>query len=135
MTTRRSERRGRPSSAYEARQLWTWALHMYGVTLAIPPYAWCGKTAWGRMHNGRVDHCPIKWSSGVIARLDRASSHHRPGILDARSSRAMTTWCSTKYPMTAFTPLPIDAATPDLVAALARGMTAVLVAPPGAGKT
>jgi ATP-dependent helicase HrpB len=37
--------------------------------------------------------------------------------------------------MTAFTPLPIDAATPDLVAALARGTTAVLVAPPGAGKT
>src|SRR5215470_2583842 len=32
-------------------------------------------------------------------------------------------------------PLPIDAATPDLVAALARGSTAVLVAPPGAGKT
>src|SRR5215468_9709935 len=37
--------------------------------------------------------------------------------------------------MTAFTPLPIDAATPNLVAALARGTTAVLVAPPGAGKT
>src|SRR6266852_3382166 len=37
--------------------------------------------------------------------------------------------------MTAFPPLPIDAATPDLVAALARGTTAVLVAPPGAGKT
>jgi ATP-dependent helicase HrpB len=37
--------------------------------------------------------------------------------------------------MTAFAPLPIDAATPDLVAALARGNTAVLVAPPGAGKT
>ena len=37
--------------------------------------------------------------------------------------------------MTAFAPLPIDAATPDLVAALARGTTAVLVAPPGAGKT
>src|SRR5215472_32584 len=33
------------------------------------------------------------------------------------------------------TPLPIDAATPDLVAALARGTAAVLVAPPGAGKT
>jgi len=33
------------------------------------------------------------------------------------------------------TPLPIDAAVPDLVAALARGTTAVLVAPPGAGKT
>ncbi len=32
-------------------------------------------------------------------------------------------------------PLPIDAAVPDLVAALARGSTAVLVAPPGAGKT
>jgi ATP-dependent helicase HrpB len=37
--------------------------------------------------------------------------------------------------MTALSPLPIDAATPDLVAALARGTTAVLVAPPGAGKT
>jgi ATP-dependent helicase HrpB len=37
--------------------------------------------------------------------------------------------------MTAFTPLPIDAATPNLVAALARRTTAVLVAPPGAGKT
>src|SRR5262252_10549658 len=37
--------------------------------------------------------------------------------------------------MTVPTPLPIDAATPDLVAALARGTTAVLVAPPGAGKT
>src|SRR5882762_378153 len=37
--------------------------------------------------------------------------------------------------MTALAPLPIDAATPDLVAALARGTTAVLVAPPGAGKT
>ena len=37
--------------------------------------------------------------------------------------------------MTAFAPLPIDAATPDLVAALARRTTAVLVAPPGAGKT
>ena len=33
------------------------------------------------------------------------------------------------------TPLPIDAATPDLVAALARGTTSVLVAPAGAGKT
>ncbi|HVG50065.1 MAG TPA: ATP-dependent helicase HrpB [Xanthobacteraceae bacterium] len=32
-------------------------------------------------------------------------------------------------------PLPIDAALPDLTAALARGNTAVLVAPPGAGKT
>ncbi len=39
------------------------------------------------------------------------------------------------YLMTAFAPLPIDAATPDLMAALARGTTAVLVAPPGAGKT
>src|SRR5216683_455850 len=37
--------------------------------------------------------------------------------------------------MTVYAPLPIDAATPDLVAALARGTTAVLVAPPGAGKT
>jgi ATP-dependent helicase HrpB len=37
--------------------------------------------------------------------------------------------------MTPLPPLPIDAATPDLVAALARGTTAVLVAPPGAGKT
>src|ERR1700720_3513682 len=37
--------------------------------------------------------------------------------------------------MTAFAPLPIDAAMPDLMAALARGTTAVLVAPPGAGKT
>src|SRR5262252_9202025 len=37
--------------------------------------------------------------------------------------------------MTVPTPLPIDAATPDLVAALARGTTSVLVAPPGAGKT
>jgi ATP-dependent helicase HrpB len=33
------------------------------------------------------------------------------------------------------TPLPIDAITPDLTAALARATTAVLVAPPGAGKT
>jgi ATP-dependent helicase HrpB len=32
-------------------------------------------------------------------------------------------------------PLPIDAAAPDLVTALARAATAVLVAPPGAGKT
>ena len=37
--------------------------------------------------------------------------------------------------MTAFTPLPIDAAIPGLVAALTRSTTAVLVAPPGAGKT
>src|SRR5712692_987602 len=37
--------------------------------------------------------------------------------------------------MTAFAPLPIDAAVPDLIAALARSATAVLVAPPGAGKT
>ena len=37
--------------------------------------------------------------------------------------------------MTALAPLPIDAVTPDLVAALALGRTAVLVAPPGAGKT
>jgi ATP-dependent helicase HrpB len=37
--------------------------------------------------------------------------------------------------MTPLPPLPIDAATPDLVAALARSTTAVLVAPPGAGKT
>ena len=37
--------------------------------------------------------------------------------------------------MTAFAPLPIDAAVPELVAALARSATAVLVAPPGAGKT
>src|SRR5712672_569933 len=37
--------------------------------------------------------------------------------------------------MTTLPPLPIDGATPDLVAALARGTTAVLVAPPGAGKT
>jgi ATP-dependent RNA helicase HrpB len=33
------------------------------------------------------------------------------------------------------TPLPIDAVTPDLTAALARRTTAVVVAPPGAGKT
>jgi ATP-dependent helicase HrpB len=33
------------------------------------------------------------------------------------------------------TPLPIDAVTPDLTAALGRATTAVLVAPPGAGKT
>jgi ATP-dependent helicase HrpB len=33
------------------------------------------------------------------------------------------------------TPLPIDAVTPDLTAALSRATTAVLVAPPGAGKT
>ncbi len=33
------------------------------------------------------------------------------------------------------TPLPIDAAVPGLVAALALGTTAVVVAPPGAGKT
>jgi ATP-dependent helicase HrpB len=33
------------------------------------------------------------------------------------------------------TPLPIDAVTPGLTAALARAATAVLVAPPGAGKT
>src|ERR1700732_134268 len=37
--------------------------------------------------------------------------------------------------MTACAPLPIDAAMPDLMAALARSTTAVLVAPPGAGKT
>jgi len=37
--------------------------------------------------------------------------------------------------MTAFAPLPIDAILPDLVATLARNTTAVLVAPPGAGKT
>src|SRR5216684_354076 len=37
--------------------------------------------------------------------------------------------------MTALPPLPIDGATPDLAAALARVTTAVLVAPPGAGKT
>jgi ATP-dependent RNA helicase HrpB len=37
--------------------------------------------------------------------------------------------------MTAFAPLPIDAAMPDLVAALARSTAVVLVAPPGAGKT
>ena len=34
-----------------------------------------------------------------------------------------------------FSPLPIDAALPDLTAALRAGNTAVLVAPPGAGKT
>ncbi|MBO0751529.1 MAG: ATP-dependent helicase HrpB [Bradyrhizobiaceae bacterium] len=33
------------------------------------------------------------------------------------------------------TPLPIDAVTPDLMGALARATTAVVVAPPGAGKT
>jgi ATP-dependent helicase HrpB len=37
--------------------------------------------------------------------------------------------------MAAFAPLPIDAAIPSLVAALAQGTTAVLVAPPSAGKT
>ncbi len=37
--------------------------------------------------------------------------------------------------MTTFAPLPIDAALPDLLAALANGTAAVLVAPPGAGKT
>jgi ATP-dependent helicase HrpB len=37
--------------------------------------------------------------------------------------------------MTQLAPLPIDAAAPDLVTALARAATAVLVAPPGAGKT
>ncbi len=37
--------------------------------------------------------------------------------------------------MTVLAPLPIDAAAPDLVIALARAATAVLVAPPGAGKT
>ncbi len=37
--------------------------------------------------------------------------------------------------MTGGPALPIDAALPDLVAALARGRNAVLVAPPGAGKT
>jgi ATP-dependent helicase HrpB len=37
--------------------------------------------------------------------------------------------------MTPQTSLPIDAVTPDLVAALARNTAAVLVAPPGAGKT
>ena len=38
--------------------------------------------------------------------------------------------------MNAFAPpLPIDAALPALVAALAQGTVAVLVAPPGAGKT
>ena len=34
-----------------------------------------------------------------------------------------------------FPPLPIDAALPDLTAALRTGNSAVLVAPPGAGKT
>ena len=33
------------------------------------------------------------------------------------------------------TPLPIDAVLADLTSTLARGSTAVLVAPPGAGKT
>ena len=37
--------------------------------------------------------------------------------------------------MTTFAPLPIDAALPDLLATLASGTAAVLVAPPGAGKT
>jgi ATP-dependent helicase HrpB len=37
--------------------------------------------------------------------------------------------------MNASAPLPIDAAMPELVAALAHDATAVLVAPPGAGKT
>jgi ATP-dependent helicase HrpB len=37
--------------------------------------------------------------------------------------------------MTALPPLPIDAALPDLLAALAAGPNAVLAAPPGAGKT
>ena len=37
--------------------------------------------------------------------------------------------------MTAFARLPIDAAMPELVVALARSTTAVLVAPPGVGKT
>src|SRR5215471_16385385 len=37
--------------------------------------------------------------------------------------------------MNAFAPLPIDAAIPDLTAGLAQSATAVLVAPPGAGKT
>jgi ATP-dependent helicase HrpB len=37
--------------------------------------------------------------------------------------------------MTVVAPLPIDAVAPDLVTALARTATAVLVAPPGAGKT
>src|SRR5579871_2081864 len=36
--------------------------------------------------------------------------------------------------MTAYAPLPIDAAAPEVVAALARGATAVLVAPCAAGK-
>src|ERR1700722_5577426 len=38
-------------------------------------------------------------------------------------------------PMHFASPLPIDAALPELTAALRRGNTAVLVAPPGAGKT
>jgi ATP-dependent helicase HrpB len=37
--------------------------------------------------------------------------------------------------MTTQAPLPIDAVTPDLTAALARATAAVVVAPPGAGKT
>src|SRR5438105_5157213 len=37
--------------------------------------------------------------------------------------------------MPAFEPLPIDAALPELTATLARQTAAVLVAPPGAGKT
>ena len=37
--------------------------------------------------------------------------------------------------MDAFAPLPIDTAMPELIAALARSATVVLVAPPGAGKT
>ncbi len=40
-----------------------------------------------------------------------------------------------KSAATALPPLPIEAALPELEAALARGATAVLVAPPGAGKT
>ena len=37
--------------------------------------------------------------------------------------------------MKAFAPLPIDTAMPELLSALAQEATAVLVAPPGAGKT
>src|SRR5215472_18707417 len=60
-----------------------------------------------------------------------------PKKLCKNTGRAIPSTAKTfdDRPMTAFTPLPIDSAIPGLVAALTRSTTAVLVAPPGAGKT
>src|SRR5499427_6029425 len=60
-----------------------------------------------------------------------------PKKLCKNTGRAIPSTAKTfdDRPMTAFAPLPIDAAMPEVVAALTRSTTAVLVAPPGAGKT